>query len=429
MNTIKYLKDKKFTGLDDIKEVRSELYKKRITVSYEPNIRDGKRRVIFSCSKTIKTQTFDEICLDCNGLILEAPEWKPLCIPLPSSKNNINTTKINGYIKQDKYDFYQIEDGTIINLYFYENKWIIATSRGYDMNSVKFNSLSYQELLEDCIIKSNISLQEFYNSLDQNRCYTFGFKHPDIHPFWAGKDPICKVWFIRSVTLNNLGTLETISVDNTPPLENIPAQKKITLGVKNMNFIYKKLKNAYENYTKTGHVNYGYILADKNVNTLGDDSMIILESTLMNTIRNLWYNGAYIKFSETHKFDRINLILLHAFLDDNRSEKFLTLFPQYSEAFIQFSKIENDIVSKIYEEIKNNSDNKSSLLYPMIQSINSILTVTLHENPCKKIKDIIHSNEYIQHYYNIIYLSNTSIQSITETSDCIEVNCSIDSLA
>ncbi len=400
MNTIEYIQDKKFTGLDDIKELRAYFYKKRITVSYEPEILDNKRRVIFSCSKTIKTQVFDDICLDCNGLILEAPEWKPLCIPIPTSKNNLNTTKINGYIKANKYDIYQIEDGTIVNLYFYGDKWTISTSRGYDMNDVKFNSLTYNELLKECLDKSNVSPQDFYNTLDKNKCYTFGFKHPDIHPFWEGKESVYKVWFIRSVNLTDL-----IVYSNTP-LDSIPQQKKVNVGVKNMNFIYKKLKNAYDNYVENGHVNYGYILADKNVNTLGDDSMIILESSLLQNIRNLWYNGAYIKFSQTHNFDRIKTILLHAYLDDNRTEKFLTLFPQYSNEFVEFSKLESNIVAKVYEEIKNGSENIGSPYSPLVKSVNSIITVQTHENPCKKIKDIIHSNEYIQYYYNLIYLQN-----------------------
>lgn len=403
MNTIKYIQSKNFDGIKDIAELRSDFYKKRITVSYDPECVDGKRRVIFSCSKTIKTQTFDDVCLECNGLILEAPEWKPLCIPIPSSKNNVNTTKLNGYLKNDLYNIYQIEDGTIINLYYYNNKWTISTSRGLDMNNVKFNSLTYGDLLKDCLSKKEISDQEFYDSLDKKKCYTFGFKHPDIHPFWEGKEePVYKIWFVRSIDLDNL------EVNDKPPLNKIGVQKKINIGVTNMNFIYKKLKTAYENFVEHKNVNYGYILADKNVNTLGDDSMIILESSLLNSIRNLWYNGSYIKFSQTHKFERINTILLNSFLDDTRTDKFLKLFPQYSKEFENLSDLEKSVVLKVYDDIKNDNKDPKSLHYPLINLVNNTITVSTHDNPCRKIKDIIHNNDNIHVYYNLIYNQPTN---------------------
>jgi hypothetical protein len=53
---------------------------------------------------------------------------------MPSAKTHINMNFANEQLRQNKYDIYALQDGTTINLYYYENKWHMASARGISVN-------------------------------------------------------------------------------------------------------------------------------------------------------------------------------------------------------------------------------------------------------------------------------------------------------
>jgi hypothetical protein len=413
MQTISYLKDRNFTGLDDIKDIVNDFYKKKITVSYDSIITsedNQSRRVIFTCSKTLRNYTFDNIALECNGLLLEASSegWRPLVVPILSPKTNVNTRKINEWLAEGLFEVYAMEDGTVVNLYYYNNEWTLSTARGIDMKDVKFNNLTYKQLLDESLSQV-VEVDAFYNELDKSYCYTLGFKHPDMHPFKEGNpDAIYKVWSIQQVSLLNYNDkVNKFVPERNPIMDNLPTQKKFNFKTRNMHNLYKKLSLAMTDFIDERRPNYGYILVSSQPDITMEFSVLMLESSLMKSIRNLWYNGSYTKFSKAHDYERNNLIFLNSYLDDTRYEIFLSLFPNFAEEFKRLEAAEHTMINDIYALIKE-TDNlsdypKVDILRTLADKVKSTLTVDLHDKPLQKIRDVIHSNEFIDAYYHICF--------------------------
>lgn len=414
LSTIEFITSRGFNGIDDIKDIQSAFFKKKITVSYDLDLKNNKCRMIFSSSKTLRGESFDDVCRECNGLILEASNdgWKPLVIPINSPKSDLVTKKVNDWLNKQCYSVYAIEDGTIINLYYYNDEWIFSTARGIHMNNVSFNKKTYKEMFETCVVKNQvnpISVDDFYNILDKNSCYTFGFKHPDSHPFFEGKSkPIYKVWYVQQANLTSL------EVKRENPFEKntvvIPSQKVYNFRSKRMDNIYKNLASAYDEFIRYKSINYGYILISRYPEITGDYTCIMLESSLLREIRNIWYNGTYIKASKIKSLNRESIIYLGSFLNHKRLQIFTQLFPNCFESIDFMIKKENEMIAKIIKHINSNkeldSDEKSNdigIVSIFANKVKSVLTISLYENPEVKVREIIRIPENFDLYYKFIY--------------------------
>lgn len=449
MNIIQYLKENNYNGLNDHAAIRSDFILKGINCSYESELdNDGvtrvNRRYIFSNARRNRKIKIDNLCVEANGLILEAPTWKPLVLPPYTPKSNIDTKLTNKLLKAGMYDIYQIEDGTIINLYYYEpdQKWVIATSKGIDVNDCIFNKFTYMEILSECFYNLNINESEFYNNLDKSACYTLGFKHPDMHPFNEGistsfNKMIYKIWFVQMTVLDHVKC--EIKQITRSPWRFIPGHKRIS-NVNTVSSLFNRLKNAYDNFADNNIINYGYMLVAKNSDDFVDFidyNVILLESSLMNSIRNLWYDASYVKFSKKNDYDRVQTILLNSFLDNARIEAFTILFPQYKDELDRLSKIEKQLIDKVYDTItvgptiediiKDEDEDKEVIVSPkakpiidfnqtdddiiyefdhavidiLCKKVTDNITISEIERPQNKIREVIHNNSNIDLFYKI----------------------------
>lgn len=424
MQTIDFLVEQKLYGLDDagLEQIKTVFHKKHIKVSYEKP-QEGKRRVIFSCSKKDRNNINSKVLpfeCECNGLILEALKdaWRALVIPMKAPKSTISGGKVNNWLRDDLYYIHYLKDGTTINLYHYNGKWVISTARGYDMNDVKFNDLTYQELLDQCIASKKIDPKKFYSSLKPEYCYTLGFRHPDIHPFKEGeKSNTHDIWRIQRT---ELASSKVLMAHNE--LSVLPSQAMVMKKVVRVHDLYENNKAALNEFMNGGSPNYGYVLTSKDHLITGDHSVIILESSLMRTIRNLWYNGNYILYSAKNNYDRINIILLNSYLDNTRNKLFLALFPEYTDEFVRITRIESDMLNAVHTIIKNRTtpeskDSKDSeskeepeeelvienIYNTLADVVMKTIDINLYQDPFGKIKDILHSNEFIHTYYKLCY--------------------------
>jgi hypothetical protein len=430
METLSLLQENGF-GLNSIKEIKNEFYKHHITVSYDANpaevavegVKFKRRRFIFTCSKTLRTKTLNSLCLECNGLIIEATQplteeadsatkWEIIMTPALSPKSSVNSNKMNEYIRNSVYDIYYMEDGSIINLYWSvtHNRWVLSTARGIDMNNVVFSSLTYQAMFEECLAKA-MDITEFWKLLDINSCYTFGIKHPDLHPFREGSDePIYKFWFVQSVKIHGVGNH---IVNNTSIWPSIKGQRKLRhQNVRNIRVLYNNNANAYNNYIDGKRPLYGYLLVSKSVDTTQDHSVVMLESSLMNTIRNLWYNATYSQFSKSRNYNRTTVILLSSYLNSAAYDIFKQLFPQFMPQLETIEKTEDKLVADIHAHISEKADEMKvdaaelsdydKTVEVLANKVNETLTLDLHDKPLQKIRDIIHSREFFDLYHAVL---------------------------
>lgn len=236
---------------------------------------------------------------------------------------------------------YSANDGTTITLYYWNNKWIISSHRGYDISNYtrlslggKEASKTYKECLDEVLSKYNFT----YDNLDKNKCYTLGFRHPELQPFDGDN---MSAWFIQSVDLKKYNRGDSNYITTSSPL--LPNQTPLNI---NLDDIFKKSKNSYANYCEKGIINYGYIIKN-------NSKMYIIESSLLSKIRKTFYSTKFNKFP---KNNRVFHIILYFFLDAKYYNIFKKLFPQYLPLFNKIEEKINILIKQISNlEEKNNT--------------------------------------------------------------------------
>jgi hypothetical protein len=331
--------------------IRSQIYKKGILSSYN----DNDSRMVFYSSKNQRFTNSNLLKLECNGLVLDTNTLEPLVIPPVLCKSNVNTDVINKHLNNDLYDIISIDDGTVINLYHWNSKWYISTARSYDLTHKKWGTLTYKEVVKSILGDNE---EKFYDILDKSRCYTFGVKHENIHPFREDNNaPINKIWFIQSVSLET----KEISIKFENDL-NILESKYSSFQTKNVKDLFPLLKKSLNDFmykTKNTEVNYGFILRSKDHKKTGENSNILLESSLLQNIRNLYYHSNFNKISQEMNYDRDTYTLIYSYLDINRHSLFKILFPQYLSSFKTLETITNDLIIAISSFGSNKPKNKN----------------------------------------------------------------------
>ena len=338
-----FMKKHKATA-DDFEKARNAIYKLGIKSSYDPN------RMIFSTLHTHKNNLANSYAQECNGLILETGSWRPLMIPPRSLRFNINTNASNKFLHKGLYHVYQAEDGTCINMYFYMGKWCISTARGYEMNDLKWESKTYQELVSECLSEIGLTWESFTEQLDQTRCYSFGFKHVDFHRF----QPANRMWFIQSVDLDENSDKYMCSNDISP-INDINPQVTYDKPIASLKDLYRLATNALETFV-TSQLDdaveapvpcFGFILRSVNNDLTGAHSDLFIESSLMRQIRQIWYDNGMHKDCIANGWSKEDAVTLHAYLNSNIYENFMHLYPQYQERFTYYNQIIQQVVRSI----------------------------------------------------------------------------------
>jgi len=335
--------------------IRNHVFKNDIMSSFMP---DG--RMIFHTSKNTRFNKIhkeklqevskhnkdDELWLECNGLILDCSDFnniKPLVIPQCSFISHYDKNIMTKNIYDGLYDIYKIEDGTIINLYYYEkmDSWRISTTRGIDMNNCKFNNISYIEILEEILNKKNIELDQFFESLNKERCYTFNIKHHSIHKFNNINGLNNNMWFIQSVDISTLETYKELDIDYISEI------KKQSLIENTDNIINKNNEKSVNDYLYKKTINLGYILKSKDPTITQTHSNILIESGLMSKIRQLLYNSKFIKIAKEFDIDKEIITVISAYLNINNRLIFIKLFPEYKSMYNILDNITSEQVNKV----------------------------------------------------------------------------------
>lgn len=397
VQTIAYL-NKNHPNVDSEQEL-SGLYqsfkKYGIKVSFPSKPEGKKRRFIFSHAKSLRFKgEIDEFISECNGLIClydyeEKVPWSLLAKPVNTFKTGVNEKYIDRHLH--KYTVYKVNEGTTVNMYYYNGSWRISSSRGYDVTELVWNGKkTYKEVLKEVLYKYSILYDEFLEALDKNASYTFGFKHPDFHPFWDGKDTgQYNFWFIQKFH-NKDGVvpmgekLKKLRVDGQT-IEEKPG---------NIRTLFKKLGNSLDDFLETKNVLYGYILRTDHKDVSINSRNILLESRLLKTIRNLYYHSKYQKNSHELKLDREKYIVASAFLDRKKYAMFTELFPQYKNEFNEYEKIYK-ILLKELTGIYTKPGSTDSPFYLFAQKI---------ANQINKKVTIKKNNPHLQHLLSTFIL-------------------------
>lgn len=106
--------------------------------------------------------------------------------------------------KPEKYEVEISMEGTHVKLYYYNDKWVVGTSRSIDASISHWNnSKSFKELFFECIDYEQFDI----NSLDKTHCYSFVMQHPE--------NKICNNVSVKYCLMLNDVNLETGEINRT----------------------------------------------------------------------------------------------------------------------------------------------------------------------------------------------------------------------
>ena len=114
----------------------------------------------------------------CRGVILEKDTNNIVCYTFNRSVDFINdlTYLNNKFPFNDKTVVQESIDGTQIKLFYYGDKWCVATTRTIDAYSTRFSSRrTFGEMFDEALALSNLNLE----TLNKRKCYSFVLCHPD----------------------------------------------------------------------------------------------------------------------------------------------------------------------------------------------------------------------------------------------------------
>jgi hypothetical protein len=369
--------------------------------------------IILKSSKNI----FNTYTQECNGLILEKENYDPIVVPSRRLRTQYNIEEINKFLQLGLYKIFLVEDGTTINLY-YRNEWIISTFRGINMNNVKWdlNKKTYLEMFKECLEQYNLTWELFTNALEKKYSYTFGFKHPDIHKFKEGNNTfIYKIWFIQYVNLDKNSENYLWSNEESPILI-IPSQKQLKERIDNVKYLMTKCNNSLNNFVQNKEICYGFILRTVNFEATGTHSDILIESSLMKSIKDYWYNTDLNVHCANKNLPKDKIIVLDAFLSDSKS--FIHLFPEYTILHQKYNQIINTLAEYVTNnllkdkrktnanlniELFRNKELFDSCVDDLERCILSEINMNFTNAQYEELKKIVLS--FIKHPKSLIYLS------------------------
>jgi hypothetical protein len=313
----------------------------------------------------------------------------------------------------DQYTVYQINDGTTLGLYWYNNEWVIRSLNGFDVSKYEWNGLlTYQEVFDEVMsMYPNFSI----NKLEKNKCYTIGIKHSLFHPFMEGQlAPIKRAWFIQSVDVEKVTAQHGRFDGAVSSVDDIGIPIQSPLSGQTLCDIMTKKSQAYNAYMNTGEIYHGVILATTT-------ESLMIQSDLFTTILSIFYINNYNRNIAIGSYDRKKYLVLSVYLDNNQNKYncFRNLFPQFCAIIKQFETTKHFIVNAMVKCIENKSainntevtkDIKfQSLFDDTIQSLLRQLSnraggfPKLDVNIMRMLNRFVHSSSHVSTLYDLMY--------------------------
>lgn len=397
-NLISLLSELRKASPDDPVAYLTDILGKGIKVRREQNA----ERVLLSVDRQ-RADFKREIVQQCNGLVLSCPKWEVLAVPPPTVPINTRRKSVAATIA--KYKIYEINDGTVVQLYWYNESWRISTANGFDVN--KYTWIG-EKTYEEALFSLLANVPDFsLDTLDRGYCYTIGFRHHDFHPLKADPE---RVWFIQKVNLAALNSTKPsleISYDHAP----LPAQRLVE-SVESYYHLLDKCDAALNRYmeTKSGtapEINYGYILRGS-FTELGENANVMIESSLLKKVRTIIYNvpkkGIVLKSPQ----QRLEYLCLRAYLSHDLKYPFINLFPHLAARMTHYDEVFKKMTARIVSALRSrrnlvapNNDPLDALVNSFVKYIEKQLQISPFDSQCNDIvMDFVTDPTYIGIYLN-----------------------------
>ena len=361
MEYYKYITDKVITDYESLVN--------NLTQNF--NIKFKEEGELFLMYKEIDDKEYNDILLvrNCCGLICNKNDLRIVCYSFDKClevEENSNT--IHPQINQDNFRVEKTYEGSLIRVYYFNNKWYISTKRCIDAHKAYWISRkSFYELFLD-VLPVNFD----FTKLSIENCYSFLVSHPENNIIDKNGE-----YRLFHLSTRNMNTLEI--VDN-----NIGICKPFVytnINNQNINMVFNNLNSTLD----------GYMLVD----CYGNRQKI--ESNFYKKIKGLWGNTN-------------NRVYRYLELRKNEQDLKDYIYYFYSDC-IQFKKIEKVLISfgkRIHNYYMNKNIKKTGeqLEYPYNK-----ITYAIHGNYLKNrypvtLTTVMYylnhlESKHLYHYLNI----------------------------
>jgi hypothetical protein len=322
MELLKFIHDNNIDNFDSLKNIlESDLYNLKIK-------EDSDYPKLFLIHTQDNSAYNIPFVNECNGIILEKNTFKIMCYTFTKCKD---TEIISDNIDLESLYYEKALEGTLIRLFFYENKWIISSKKCIDAAKTRWLSdKSFAQLFEECV-----QSYTFVHNLNQNYCYSFVIMHHENKIIVNYTNPSA-----CHISTRDLDTLKEIDVNI-----GVPKSEKTYIDKKNM-------YNLINNMNIENLILYeGIVFIDIHYNRWK------VKTDNFKRVRNLWgnTNNRFYRFLELRK-------------DCNLLNEYLNFFSYDRDIFLNYEMKINNLASDILHYYITKHVNKIDIKIPFYYS-------------------------------------------------------------
>lgn len=321
----------------------------------------------YNISKDISIPENEYWKMYCRGAVINTKLNKVVCLPpIKSIELELNDNYLN-YLKMG--NLQELIDGTMINLFHYNNEWIISTRSeigGYN----KWNNKSFKTMFNECFDYN-------YDNLNTKFCYSFVMRHTENRN-------------ISKIIENSICLVEVYDLENMKKIHTNDYPKDI---IKVHNLDYINVVKQIENFDMNGNFNNkGFTIK----------------------VNNKRYKiiNPHFEFVKSLKINYANDLLSYIELRKNGNLKyFLKYFPEKIDLFDDYREKIHILSNDIYSNYKSlfvfkNKDKKDVPyhLKPFVYEIHSEYLKTKKPTNWGYIKSYVHNLPSKRLVFSINYM-------------------------
>ena len=252
--------------------------------------------------KKINTDTYERYC---RGAIVDLKENKLKMIP-PCKSDNLD--KLNLELSVE-YEIEELHDGSMINIFYHNNEWLMSTRSDIGCNNRWNNRMSFREMFQECVEWSD------FNHLHKNYCYSFLMKHKNNRNI-----SIIDKNEVILVEVYDMNTMKKIKIDGMIP----------SIKTTDLNKTLNKLK--IDNFNTFSWKGITLKVNDKRYNYINE---LFTQVELLNVnSNNKLYNFIKLK-KEGNLLDYLNF------------------YPEYKKQFYKYNLLFNKMINELHDTYKS----------------------------------------------------------------------------
>ncbi len=412
MNTFKFINGFQLSAesfKEDMSAIRSKLFSLGVcwTDSIHGDFAIGVPFRVVLFTRKNNADFKNPIVKECNGLVLGYNDgWSLLAMPQHAfCTSKISMRKLGDMYTSGYYDVFEVLDATILTLYFYEGKWRISSTKGYDIGDVKMiNIMTFMEAIEHLMWTKYKAFK--FDKLNVRCSYTIALRHSEYHIFDETKYlanrtknvPKPGVDMNSYIMLLAVADLDSMTFD-TKHVPGVPMQNPIHMKDSTVPTLINYAMSAYDKYAKAHKLQlfkykplYGYILRSRNKNVPDEYSTIFIESSLFKVIkRGLYHNNEALR--ERH-YNELALRMLA----DHITYQYVIVFDQFANLINIMDEQVSSFAKKVLKYIHEGKDTADDgIINDLLNQLKDVNGVTE-----SIIKDTMYAKKNLQYIRDII---------------------------